>query len=101
MTVNVASANHSADYGILDSGATNLVTGNHHLFETFHPMAKGEHQVKTANNRFVDTEDSGTNTFDVDRPNTNPVLTQEDDGEEEKMMNCLSIQREGKLWTYI
>jgi len=24
------------------------------------------------------------------------VLTQEDDGEEEKMMNCLSIQREGK-----
>jgi len=29
------------------------------------------------------------------------VLTREDDGEEEKMMNCLSIQREGKLWTYI
>jgi len=25
-----------------------------------------------------------------------PVLTREDDGEEEKMMNCLSIQREGK-----
>ena len=25
------------------------------------------------------------------------VLTREDDGEEEKMMNCLSIQREGKL----
>jgi hypothetical protein len=30
-----------------------------------------------------------------------PLLTREDDGEEEKMMNCLSIQREGKLWTYI
>jgi hypothetical protein len=29
------------------------------------------------------------------------LLTREDDGEEEKMMNCLSIQREGKLWTYI
>jgi hypothetical protein len=29
------------------------------------------------------------------------VLTREDNGEEEKMMNCLSIQREGKLWTYI
>jgi len=28
------------------------------------------------------------------------VLTREDDGEEEKMMNCLSIQEE-KLWTYI
>jgi len=29
------------------------------------------------------------------------MLTREDDGEEEKMMNCLSIQREGKLWPYI
>jgi hypothetical protein len=29
------------------------------------------------------------------------MLTREDDGEEEKIMNCLSIQREGKLWTYI
>jgi len=29
------------------------------------------------------------------------LLTGEDDGEEEKLMNCLSIQREGKLWTYI
>jgi len=29
------------------------------------------------------------------------LLTREDDGEEEKMMNCLSIQREEKLWTYI
>jgi len=31
--------------------------------------------------------------------NDNDMLTREDDGEEEKMMNCLSIQREGKLWT--
>jgi hypothetical protein len=28
-----------------------------------------------------------------------PMLTREDDREEEKKMNCLSIQREGKLWT--
>jgi hypothetical protein len=43
ITVNVASANRSADYSILESGAANYVTGNRHLFETFHPMAKGEH----------------------------------------------------------
>jgi len=30
------------------------------------------------------------------RSYTNFMLTREDDGEEEKMMNCLSIQREGK-----
>jgi hypothetical protein len=29
------------------------------------------------------------------------LLSQEDDGEEEKMTNCLSIQKEGKLWTSI
>jgi len=36
-------------------------------------MAKGEHQVKTANNSFVDAEGSGTITFYVDRPNAKPV----------------------------
>jgi len=70
---NVASANRSADYWILDTGATNRVTGNRHLFETFHPMAKGEHRVKTANNSFVDAEGSGTITFYVDRPNAKPA----------------------------
>jgi hypothetical protein len=73
ITVNVASANRSADYWILDTGATNHVTGNRHLFETFHSMAKGEHQVKTANNSFVDAEGSGTITFYVDRPNAKPA----------------------------
>jgi len=73
ITVNVASANRSADYWILDTGATNHVTSNRHLFETFHPMAKGENQVKTANNSFVDAKGSGTITFYVDRPNAKPA----------------------------
>jgi len=73
ITVNVASANRSADYWILDTGATNHVTGTRHLFETFHSMAKGEHQVKTANNSFVDAKGSGTITFYVDRPNAKPA----------------------------
>jgi len=73
ITVNVASANRSANYWILDNGATNHVTRNRHLFETFHPLAKGEHQVKTSNNSFVDAEGSGTITFYVDRPNVKPV----------------------------
>jgi hypothetical protein len=63
ITVNVALANRSTDYSILDTRATNHVTGNRHLFETFHPMADGEHQVKTANNSVVDAEASGTITF--------------------------------------
>jgi hypothetical protein len=72
-TVNVASANRSADYWILDTGATNHVSGNHHLFETFHPIAKGEHQGKTANNSFVDAKGSGTITFYIDRLNVKPA----------------------------
>jgi hypothetical protein len=71
--VNVASANRSRDYWILDTGATNYVTGNHHLFEIFHPMVKVEHQVKTANNSVVDAKGSGTITLYVDRPNANPA----------------------------
>jgi len=74
ITVNVASANRSADYWILDTGATNHVTGNRHLFEPFHPMVMGEHLVKTANNSFVDAEASGTITFYVDRPNAMPTM---------------------------
>ena len=35
-------------------------------------MAMGEHQVKRANNSFVDAEGSGTITFSVDRPNAKP-----------------------------
>ena len=73
VTVNVASANRSADYWILDTGAINHVTGNRHLFETFHPMAMGEHEVKTANNSVVDAEGSGTITFYVNRPNAKPA----------------------------
>jgi hypothetical protein len=65
---NVTSANRSANYWILATSAPNHVTGNPHLFETFHPMAKGAHQVKTTNNSFVDAKGSGTITFHVDRP---------------------------------
>jgi len=36
-------------------------------------MAKGEHQVKMANNTFVHAEGSGTILFYVDRPNANPA----------------------------
>jgi len=73
ITVNVASVNQSADHWILDTSATYHVTGNCHLFETFQPMAKGEHQVKTANNSFVDAEGCGTITFCIDRQNANPA----------------------------
>jgi len=73
ITVNVASANRSADFWILDSGATNHVTGNLPLFGTFHSMARREYQVKTANNNFVDAKGSGTSTFDVGRPNAKPA----------------------------
>jgi len=73
ITVNVESVNRSADYWILDTGATNHVTGNRHLFEIFHPMGKAQHDVKTANNSFVDAEGSGTITFYVGRPNAKPA----------------------------
>jgi hypothetical protein len=36
-------------------------------------MAKGEHQVKTAKNSFVDAERSGTIMFYVARPNAKPA----------------------------
>jgi hypothetical protein len=69
ITVNVASANRAADYLILDTGATNHVTANRLLFETIDPMAKGDHQVMTANNCFGNAECSGTIMFYLDRPN--------------------------------
>ena len=72
ITVNVALAYVSADYWILETGATNHGTGNCHLFETIHTMAKGEHQVMTANNSVVDAEGSATITFHVERPNAKP-----------------------------
>jgi len=72
-TVKVASSNRSANYWILDTGVTNHVTGNHHLFETFHPMAKGEHQVKTANTSIVDAEGSGMILLYVARPYAKPA----------------------------
>jgi hypothetical protein len=36
-------------------------------------MSKGEHQVKMANNIFVDAEGSGTIKFYIDRPNAKPA----------------------------
>jgi len=68
ITVNVATEKQPADYWILDTGATNHHTGNRHYFESFHLMAQGQHQVKTANNNLVDAESSGTISFYVDRP---------------------------------
>ena len=73
ITVDVATEKQPADYWILDTGATNQVTGNRHLFESFHPMAKGEHQVKTANNNVLDAEGSGMISFYVDRPSAKPA----------------------------
>jgi len=72
-TLNVAWANRSADYCILDTGATYHVTGNLYLLETFHHIAKEKHQVKTANTSFVNAEGTSTNTFYVDRPNAKPA----------------------------
>jgi len=73
ITVNVATKKQPADYWMLDTGATNQVTGNRHLFKSIHPMAKGEHQVKTANNNLVDAEGSGTISFYLDRPRAQPA----------------------------
>jgi len=72
ITVNVATEKQPADYWILDTGVTNHVTGNRHLFSSFNPMGNGEHQVKTANNNLVDAEGSGTISFSVDRPSAKP-----------------------------
>jgi len=73
ITVNLASANRSADYWILDTGSTNQVPGNRHPFESFHPTPKWEHHIKTANNSFVNAEGSGNMSFYVDRPNAKPA----------------------------
>jgi len=75
VTINRALALASSDYWILDSGATNHVTGNRHLFESasFQPLAKGEHQVKTANNSLVDATGSGTVSFFVEKPGMKPA----------------------------
>jgi hypothetical protein len=45
VTINMASAFASSDYWILESGVTNHVTRNRHLFESasFQLMAEGEH----------------------------------------------------------
>jgi len=51
--LNVASEKQPANCWILNTSTTHNVTGNHHLFQSFHPMAKDEHQVKTANNNLV------------------------------------------------
>jgi hypothetical protein len=68
ITVNVATENQPADYWIFVTGARNHITGNRHLVKFFHPMAKGEHQVKIAINDFVDAKGSGLITVNVDTP---------------------------------
>lgn len=73
ITVDVASTNRPADYWIQDTGATNHVTGNRHLFESFQPMPKGEHQVKTASNSRIDAVSTGIISFWAKRPNAKPV----------------------------
>jgi hypothetical protein len=73
ITVGVVSKNRLSDYWIQDTGAMNYVTGNRHLFESFEPMGKGEHQVKTANVTLVDAEGTGTITFYANRPNAEPA----------------------------
>jgi hypothetical protein len=62
ITVNVASANCSADFWLLDTGATNHIPCNRHLFQAVHSLANRMHQGKTSNNSFVDAERSATNT---------------------------------------
>jgi hypothetical protein len=69
----MALANRSADDWILDTGATNPVTSNRHLFETIQPMPQRKHQVTMTINNFFDSEDSGTSTLSIDRPNEKPV----------------------------
>ena len=73
ITLNVVSTNQSADYWILDTCSTNHITGNRHLCESFDPMTKGEHQVKTANNSFEVADGSRTIRFYVNRPNAKPA----------------------------
>jgi hypothetical protein len=73
ITVDVASTNRPADYWIQDTGATNHVTGNRHLFESFQPMPKGEHQVNTASNSLIDAIGTGIISFWAERPNAKPV----------------------------
>jgi len=71
--VSVATETEPAEYWILDTSGTNPVSGNRHLFEYFNLMAKGKHQVKTANNDLVNSEGSGMISFYVDRPSAKPA----------------------------
>jgi hypothetical protein len=59
ITDNVPTTNRSANCEFLVNAATNHVTSNRHLIETFHPMANREHLVKTANNSIVNAEGCG------------------------------------------
>jgi hypothetical protein len=63
ITINVATEKQPANNCIFGTGATNQVTGNCHLFQFFHLMAKRDHQVNTANNNFVDADGSETISF--------------------------------------
>jgi len=71
--VNVAKQKHPGDYCMLDTCARNHITGNRHLFESFHPMAKGEHPGRTANKTLVDATGSGMIAFHIDGPSEKPA----------------------------
>jgi len=43
ITINVATEKQPADYWILDTGATNHITRNRHLFESCKPMVNVEY----------------------------------------------------------
>jgi hypothetical protein len=73
ITVYVASTNRTADCWIPDTGASNHLTGNRHLFESFHTVALGEHHIKMVHNSFVDARGSRTITVWFDRANANPA----------------------------
>jgi len=74
ITVNVPTEKQAAGLRILDTIAKNLLTGNRHLFESFNPMAKGDHQVKAADASLLNAEGSGKISFYVDRPSAKPAM---------------------------
>jgi hypothetical protein len=58
---------------IIDTGASNHVTGNHNLFSEFTALPPGEHLVKTANNQIVSA--TGVGKVPIYLGNTTIILT--------------------------
>jgi hypothetical protein len=76
ITVDVASTNRPADYWVQYTGAMTQVTGNRHLFKSFQPMPKGEHQVKTASNSLIDAVATNNSTSQaMDQSRQEPAST--------------------------